>query len=691
MDALVKDELSAEARALECAASQSEASGKAKVEPVPPLECSFEGCVGGFVSERSVFCFRITSDGELRGEVWRRRPTANAVVPASHIEASASGGSGGIKRRRVEVLDPVKSDDEAMSSRTATDDEESAAPATGACAAVWPGSNHVLIAHIAGTAVFVKMAGVSSSSSDQVAVRSEDALKPDAGTARLAASEAELFEYCCSFNITKRADHIDRHTVQCHMHIPTANEPNEPVVAAGEWSLPYQRQSRGSTGAPIKSEAKSTAATAHVSLSQPLQPKQELFKLTRVDPTTDSSAETVATRRSRLYPLRPGKYDFQGFTTYETPAASSTPQRRGRRGRSATPPVITKDECIVSLRLFPDGTLRGTSCELVHPQVCTVYGNWQVNRVIYILEYHVRDAVGRFRYSGGVDTSGEGEKLVGKWRNVDEGHADGFEGGKGEFELGLVRARHDMDAENKGKREKKLDLVTKTEAMADQVVTADAMPPSIRPGASADVNNAVAFLDDEEDLTVTALTSGHYRFKGEATDSDGYEYAFELVVTLYPDGQLEGASSERIFEQTRPVTGRWNRLSFAYQQEYVVRREVGIYLYAGELSSDGVVIRGQWRNAEAQYASVRSEHGTFALAITSAERFWSTNSHRDFPRGFRDAVHCLLLCSARSHVLPGALWTHILAFCDEKWFAPHGDEDVKSVDEALECKPDVFV
>lgn len=125
------------------------------------------------------------------------------------------------------------------------------------------------------------------------------------------------------------------------------------------------------------------------------------------------------------------------------------------------------------------------------------------------------------------------------------------------------------------------------------------------------------------------------------------------------------------------MIGKWTRSSITYDQEYIVRREIGIYEYAGALSTDGVVLRGDWRNAEARYAASRSEHGTFALAITSASRFWSPHSHLDFPRPFRQAVKYLLLCSARTHALPGALWTHVLGFCHEKWFVPPEKKEVK--------------
>lgn len=694
MDVRIKEEPSPGVRDWNCAPSKHATSNKAAAEAVPPLECAFEGHIGGFLSETSRLCLRISSDGELRGEVWRKRPTAATVNAAGSIGAVASTGSDGAKRRRVEAPVAVKSEGHAPPTTT------KAAVATG----VWPGNDHILIAHVAGSAVYVKVDSTESIGGDQGALSGDGALKRDPGALVSAENRTDTFEYYCTFDVTKRTDHIDRHTVRCRMHIPAAPRALGKLYAAdvadGQWSLPFQRQSRASAGASSKDKATSGSdggTTSSPSLKEQPKPEEKLFRLTRIDPNAEGSiadADMAAGRRSRLYPLRPGKYDFQGFTTYETPVASPTPRRRGRRRRSSTPPAITKDECIVSLRLFPDGKLRGTSRELVHPQVCAVYGNWQVNRVIYILEYRVRDAVGHFRYSGGVDTSAEGDKLVGKWRNVDEGHADGYEGGKGEFELGLVHVRYDTDVDGKLKREKKQDPATKFEPPSiDQAVTTDATSPVVKPEEQEGIEAKADIIvdDDEEDLTITALTSGHYKLKGEATDSDGYEYAFELIMTLYPGGQLVGASSERIFEQTRPVTGRWNRLSIAYDQAYVVRREVGIYLYAGELSPDGVVIRGQWRNAEDKNTSIRSEHGTFALAITSAERFWSTDSHRDFPRGFQDAVHCLLLCSARSHALPGALWIHILAFCDEKWFVPRDDEDVKSVDDGLECKPEVLV
>ncbi|KAF1313750.1 hypothetical protein FI667_g17058, partial [Globisporangium splendens] len=262
---------------------------------VPPLVGMCEGSIGGFLSDPSRFCMRITDNVTFEGEIWRRRSSARPTTVAL---------ANGTKKRRTEV-DAVKIEGTGSSGLE---------------------NDFILIAHVRGSALAAPASGAQAV---------EGATTNGSGLVK-AENAAEQLDYCCSFNVSKRAGHTDRHTVHCHVHLRVA--------------------------------------------AQPL-------------------------RESLLYPLRPDKYEFRGFTTYETPPISPTPRRRGRQW--AAPSPITRDECIVSLRLLPEGTLSGTSRELVRPQVCVLYGNWQINRITYILEYKVRDAVGHFRYSGGVDMAGD--------------------------------------------------------------------------------------------------------------------------------------------------------------------------------------------------------------------------------------------------------------------------------------------
>lgn len=325
----------------------------------------------------------------------------------------------------------------------------------------------------------------------------------------------------------------------------------------------------------------------------------------------------------RLFPLTPGVYEFQGFSTIAPPPEPPGTLRRRRR-RPSRESVPAKDECFVTLRLLPDGKLHGTSRELLRPQSCRVTGSWRSDRVKYVLEYRVRDAVGRFKYSG---QCVDGDPTVrGTWRNVDVDHAEGFGGGHGAFELELTHA--------------------------------------VR------VTNDAAAVDVSANDRITVLTTGVYTLKGCATDDDGYEYACEVHVTLLPGGFLRGTSRELVFDQTRSITGEWAPTFFRYRQEYVVKGDVGRYEYEGALASgsDGGLIRGEWGNLDEQDRESRGEHGTFAYGVVSAQRRWSAFSHENYPAAFRRGVQTVLLCSARTHALPVSLWYRTFEFCHETWF-----------------------
>lgn len=337
--------------------------------------------------------------------------------------------------------------------------------------------------------------------------------------------------------------------------------------------------------------------------------------------------------RLRLYPLTPGVYEFTGFSIIAPPPLEASASRRRRRpSTSESPPV--KDECFVTLRLLPDGKLQGTSRELLRPQSCRVTGTWRTDRVKYLLEYRVRDAVGMFKYSGRIEGD---RKVLGKWYNVDEGHEEGFGGGRGEFELELTQA-----------------VRVKKEPSSDM---------------SSTVDEGDDDLGDATRNKIRVLTTGAYTLKGCATDADGYEYACELVVELLPGGFLQGTSRELVFDQTRAVRGEWAPTFFRYRQEYVVKGDVGRYEYEGKLEhGDGGIISGEWGNMDLQDREAHGEHGTFAYGIVSARRRWSPFSHADYPASFHRAVTTVLLCSARTHALPVSLWYRTFAFCHESWF-----------------------
>ncbi|KAF4133013.1 hypothetical protein GN958_ATG17769 [Phytophthora infestans] len=583
--------------------------------PLKPLERVYEGRVGGFLSEKSRIHLCIASDGTLHGEVRQKQPSPRALV-------------NGKKRKRRVVADHP---------------------------------DGIVIAHVMGNAQAVPLEeAVVSSCSRTVSCDGTSAA-----------------EYCCAFEVTKRRNHVDRHTLTCHLHVPVA--PDTPAV--GTWRF-------FSAGNQLElSSSASTASTSDTGsdhVKEESSEEQKVFQLQPVDwyqrqQEAEKAEKEAAMMQSRepslLYPLRPGKYEFKGFTTYDTPsvAAAVVPrQRSGRRGR----PVMTtvKDECLVSLRLLPDGTLRGTSREVVQPQVCPLKGRWQANRVAYVLEYHVREAVGHFRYSGAVvieDTANASngkktkikgkanvkrrETLSGKWHNVDEGHAEGYEGGRGEFELELVRVDFTP-----------ISIKTEKVERSNGITVNDYSKQIAKPDCGRSATSAIE-IDDDDDA-IHAFTTGEYELSGCATDAEGYEYAFDLQLQLRPGGNLLGKCKERIFHQTSPVFGRWNPSCITYGQQYVVKHEVGMYTYSATMGSDGAVVRGSWANVEKEAAAAPSEHGTFALVLVNSTRQWSTFSHAHYPARFRRAVMTTLMASARTHKLPVALWTHVLAFCNETWF-----------------------
>ncbi|RLN87627.1 hypothetical protein BBJ28_00026931, partial [Nothophytophthora sp. Chile5] len=508
---------------------------------------------------------------------------------------------------------------------------------------------------------------------------------------------ASAAEYCCAFEVTKRLNHVDRHTLTCHLHVPVAAD----APAVGTWRFFAHELTKQEVQDGSSASSSSTASTSDGSnpAEDTAVPDQHVFQLLPVQwqqrqQEAEAAEAEAAKLQSRppslLYPLRPGKYEFRGFTTYDTPSITGAiaRPRRGRPPRHRPAMTTVKDECLVTLRLLPDGTLRGTSREVVQPQVCRVHGRWQANRVAYVLEYRVREAVGHFRYSGAVVIEGDDdhdvnadkdthkstakvkvgspsckrrETLSGKWENVDEGHAEGYEGGHGRFELELLQVDHVAIAI----KPEKVEMLDSSSVGTDE--TKDSNGTAQHPSQLGnDAHNAIE-LDDDEDA-IQALTTGDYELSGRATDSDGYEYAFDLKLELRAGGKLFGESRERVFQQNDKVFGLWTPKSITYHQKYIVKREEGMYTYGGELSCDGAVVRGDWVNAEEEFASARGEHGTFALLFTRSTRRWSTASHSHYPRSFRQGVLTTLMASARTHALPVALWPHIFAFCDDTWF-----------------------
>ncbi|CAH0515759.1 unnamed protein product [Peronospora belbahrii] len=473
---------------------------------------------------------------------------------------------------------------------------------------------------------------------------------------------------------------MDRYSLTCSTPFPVA--PDASAVDTWQFSsvCEQDRQVLRVSSSALTSDKQSRTGEAVESFEE-----QKLFQLQPVEwnqhqqeeEQAEKEALMIRTRQpSVLNPLRPGKYEFIGFTTSDTPSVipAVVPRRtNGCRDRPRPVMTTTKNKCLVTLRLLPDGTLRGTSREVVQPQVCQLHGRWSAKRVVYTMEYRVREAVGHFRYSGAVviDKGGAGvsngkkmkckskanacgkrcEMLSGKWRNEDQDHADGYEGGRGEFKLELVRVDFTSIAIKTDQIE--YGILPVFQQKQQQQINQDT-------GAAIDV--------DDNDDAIHAFTSGEYELSGCATDADGYEYAFDLEMQLHPGGKLIGWSKERIFQQTCPVFGRWEPSRIVYSQQYMVQHEVGMYTYSADMSTNDAVIRGTWANAEVDCALAPSEHGTFALILVKSTRRWSTFSHSYYPLKFRQRVLTILMASARRHEIPGVIWTNVFAFCNETWF-----------------------
>ncbi|RLN59632.1 hypothetical protein BBJ29_002206 [Phytophthora kernoviae] len=518
-------------------------------------------------ANKSRFHLRISSDGSLHGEIRQK------------LQKTITAATNGKKRKRRVIADHP---------------------------------DGFVVAHVVGNAQVVP---------------TEEAF---VSTTTVGCDQTSAAEYCCAFEVTKRLNHVDRHTLTCHLHVPVAAD----ARAVGTWRF-FNLQNQDRHLLDVSSSA-STASTSDASsmgdTTEELMEstKQKVFQLQPVQwcerqqeaEAVEAEAALMQSREpSSLYPLRPGRYEFRGFTTYDTasiaPVAARPQGRRRGRPRPRPRPAMTtvKDECLVTLRLLPDGTLRGTSREVVQPQVCPLRGRWQANRVAYVLEYRVREAVGHFRYSGAVvieegddnvrtskskntkaktKTSANGkrrEMLSGKWNNVDEGHAEGYEGGRGQFELELVRVDFSQITIMTEKIEnKKMNGagVNKDDTMTSQC-DSDQLQQASQQASGRDVDNAIVLNDDDADV-IRKFTTGEYELSGRATDTDGYEYAFDVKLQLRPGGKLFGESRERIFQQKGPIFGLWQPSGIVYRQQYVVKHEVGVYTYSGSISQGGAIV-----------------------------------------------------------------------------------------------------
>ncbi|DBA03837.1 TPA: hypothetical protein N0F65_005727 [Lagenidium giganteum] len=399
--------------------------------------------------------------------------------------------------------------------------------------------------------------------------------------------------YVCAIEIVKRKQRVDRHTVCCAFRLPKTDA----GVIHGTWQYAREQEDDDVESRTFTLESTAKAAAR----------RQQLLA------------------ESSLALLSPGTYELSGFIQYDHL------------------PKSHREECTVTLKLLPNGQLRGFSRELVHPQVSSLRGTWDAatKSVRYVLLYEVRGEVGHFQYDGKVK---EAQFVKGRWRNVDRDHAEGYSGGKGNFQLELLRVI----------RDNKPGADVEDETLCDEAAT-------------------INVADVVQDLPgrFVGLTAGHYTLHGRASDDDGYEYECVLQLELKPCGVLTGTMQEKVVHQVCPIEGSWTRQTILYRQQYVVEEQAGTYEYGGTLDLTSTVVNGRWGTVLSEDLNLASERGTFAFAITDAVRQWSPEGHLSFPKPFRSTVLCLLLCSLRKDsnaALPTSVWCHVISFCDGAWF-----------------------
>lgn len=575
------------------------------------FRCDYDGVLGGSPSATTVFRIRVLHDGTLQGEELQFR--TRTVMGAGNTVASNSSA----KRPKLSTKAQLTATGAALPAPIVRARDE------------W-----VVTAHLEGRATPQRPHHRFHEplQMDDTYCCYFDVLPVDTSTSRA---------FACHSHFTPHESRMSGHAL-CHADKPFWITPDAPcellVQEIHREAFVWTKRGHASASvarpvvAAVKQEDASQAAAAARDASKQLEP-----------PTTAAPVKSEANAsRLTLYPLTPGLYEFRGFTTIAPPPRPANASQRRRRRRDSISPhdTPTKDECFVTLQLLPGGALEGTSRELLRPQSCPVKGKWRADRMQYVLTYKVRDAVGQFKYSGRIEGA---RKIIGRWANVDSDGLDaGYSGGRGDFELELTQA------------------VRLNSAKTERTDAADAT-------ADNDDDDAAVRIVTNHKMRV--LTTGAYTLKGCATDDDGYEYACELYVQLCSGGELIGTTRELVFDQTRRITGTWTPQSITYTQVYVVKGDVGEYIYTGSIDADGGILTGNWTNTNAKDSESPGERGTFAYGIAHAWRQWSCHSHVHYPQSFRTAVRLVLLCSSRTHALPHTLWCRVFEYCGAAWFA----------------------
>ncbi|KAF4323145.1 hypothetical protein BBO99_00002676 [Phytophthora kernoviae] len=254
-----------------------------------------------------------------------------------------------------------------------------------------------------------------------------------------------------------------------------------------------------------------------------------------------------------LHPLTPGYYELQGVTIAENAfvyecAVSLKLEANGMvSGTSRELPF--SQECPLAanksrfhLRISSDGSLHGeVRQKLQKPITAATNGKKRKRRVIadhpdgFVVAHVVGNAQVVPTEEAFVSTTTVGcdqdsaaeyccafEMLSGKWNNVDEGHAEGYEGGRGQFELELVRVDFSQITITTEKIEnKKMNGagVNKDDTMTSQC-DSDQLQQASQQASGRDMDNAIVLNDDDADV-IRKFTTGEYELSGRATDTDG--------------------------------------------------------------------------------------------------------------------------------------------------------------------------
>lgn len=128
-----------------------------------------------------------------------------------------------------------------------------------------------------------------------------------------------------------------------------------------------------------------------------------------------ASSHRIELLSDQLYPLTPGEYELAGYTIAENGYVY---------------------RCLVNLKLHANGELRGSSQELLFPQVCDLVGRWSRIELSYMLRYKMGERVCAYMYHCSPFLG----SMCGCWQNSDL-DAQRHNSERGCLEFTLMRSR----------------------------------------------------------------------------------------------------------------------------------------------------------------------------------------------------------------------------------------------------------